>query len=236
MQYNPFRYRGYYYDTELGLYYLNSRYYDANTGRFISPDRLDVLNATPDQLTDKNLFAYCDNNPILRTDGDGDFWNVLIGAVVGVASQFVSDCISSAMNGTFETSSWSTYIGAAVGGAITGAIGNPIVGNMAGAAVSTMITMVGDNIQNSITGEGEIASAEEIIYTTTNNAMIGALFGALPILKGSDEPIEKVFTRSTALAATKNAGVEFVNSLLNTTFSSISGVILEDLPNTHVWD
>ena len=36
--YNPFTYRGYYYDTELGLYYLNSRYYDSNTGRFINVD------------------------------------------------------------------------------------------------------------------------------------------------------------------------------------------------------
>ena len=53
-QYNPFRYRGYYYDTDLGLYYLNSRYYDSNTGRFISPDHWDVINATPKQLSDKN--------------------------------------------------------------------------------------------------------------------------------------------------------------------------------------
>ena len=37
---NPFRYRGYYYDSDLGLYYLNARYYDQNTGRFISPEKL----------------------------------------------------------------------------------------------------------------------------------------------------------------------------------------------------
>ena len=36
VQYNPFRYRGYYYDSELGFYYLNSRYYDPETGRFVS--------------------------------------------------------------------------------------------------------------------------------------------------------------------------------------------------------
>ena len=82
-QYNPFRYIGYYYDIELGLYYLNSRYYDSNTGRFISPDSFDVLTVTPDQLTDKNLYAYCDNNPIMREDGDGEFWHILAGALIG---------------------------------------------------------------------------------------------------------------------------------------------------------
>ena len=63
---NPFRYRGYYYDTDLALYYLNSRYYDAKTGRFISPDNIDVICATPHALTDKNLYAYCDNNPVSK--------------------------------------------------------------------------------------------------------------------------------------------------------------------------
>ena len=111
-QYNPFRYRGYYYDNELGLYYLNSRYYDANTGRFISPDRIDVLGVTPDQLTDKNLYAYCDNNPITREDGDGEFWNVVIGAVVGAATavigQVVSDVVNSVLSGELCYSSWET--------------------------------------------------------------------------------------------------------------------------------
>ena len=56
-QYNPFTYRSYYYDDDLGLYYLNSRYYDSNTGRFINADG--QLN---DSLLGYNLFAYCGNN------------------------------------------------------------------------------------------------------------------------------------------------------------------------------
>ena len=79
--YNPFRYRGYYYDTETSLYYLQSRYYDPNLGRFINPDSIDVITASPDQLTDKNLFAYCDNNPIMRTDGDGEFWETVFDVI-----------------------------------------------------------------------------------------------------------------------------------------------------------
>ena len=76
-RYNPFRYRGYYYDSDLMLYYLQSRYYDPNTCRFISPDNVDVITATPMALTDKNLYAYCDNNPVMRVDGDGRFWETL---------------------------------------------------------------------------------------------------------------------------------------------------------------
>ena len=72
---NPFRYRGYYYDKETGFYYLNSRYYDPILGRFISPDSEAVITATPTALTDKNLYAYCDNNPVSRYDHGGAFWD-----------------------------------------------------------------------------------------------------------------------------------------------------------------
>jgi RHS repeat-associated protein len=60
---NPFRYRGYYYDRDLELYVLNSRYYDPYTGRFISPDDVSYLGANGD-LNSYNLYAYCSNNPI----------------------------------------------------------------------------------------------------------------------------------------------------------------------------
>lgn len=59
---NPFRYRGYYYDTESGLYYLNSRYYDPVTGRFINADDTDILSVEQENLNQNNLFAYCFNN------------------------------------------------------------------------------------------------------------------------------------------------------------------------------
>ena len=67
-QYNPFRYRGYFYDADLGLYYLNSRYYDSNTGRFLNADG--QLNGG---LLGYNQFAYCLNNPIIYADYFGDF-------------------------------------------------------------------------------------------------------------------------------------------------------------------
>ena len=62
---NPFRYRGYYYDEDLGLYYLNSRYYNPSVGRFINADR---YVSTGQGLLGHNMFAYCGNNPINRVD------------------------------------------------------------------------------------------------------------------------------------------------------------------------
>ena len=83
---NPFRYRGYFYDIESGLYYLNSRYYDPEIGRFINADATGVIGATPMGLTDKNLFAYCDNNPVMRIDVDGQFWDTVFDVVSLVMS------------------------------------------------------------------------------------------------------------------------------------------------------
>ena len=64
---NPFRYRGYYYDTESGLYYLNSRYYDPEIGRFLNADGLIYAK----EALPTNLYKYCDNNPINSIDLDG---------------------------------------------------------------------------------------------------------------------------------------------------------------------
>ena len=65
---NPLRYRGYYYDRETGLYYLQSRYYNPQWGRFINAD---ALVATGQGLLGNNMFAYCRNNPVSRKDASG---------------------------------------------------------------------------------------------------------------------------------------------------------------------
>ena len=70
---NPFRYRGYYYDNEAGLYYLNARYYDPSIGRFISPDVLSILDETKGHINGLNLYMYCNNNPIMYVDPSGCF-------------------------------------------------------------------------------------------------------------------------------------------------------------------
>ena len=66
---NPFRYRGYYYDTSIGLYYLNSRYYDPETGRFLNEDLVSYLE--PETIGGINLYAYCLNDPVNYIDPTG---------------------------------------------------------------------------------------------------------------------------------------------------------------------
>ena len=70
---NPIRYRGYYYDTETGFYYLETRYYDPSVMRFINADDYELVVALscgiPGEL---NLYSYCANNPILYMDAGGN--------------------------------------------------------------------------------------------------------------------------------------------------------------------
>ena len=66
---NPLRYRGYYYDTETGFYFLQSRYYDPTVGRFINADG--QLSGVGGDMQGYNLFAYCQNDPVNMSDPTG---------------------------------------------------------------------------------------------------------------------------------------------------------------------
>jgi len=82
-QKNPFLYRGYYYDSETGLYYLNSRYYDPQTGRFLNADDTSTLQASQGHLLSTNLFAYCVNNPIIYSDPNGNVFQFALAGAYG---------------------------------------------------------------------------------------------------------------------------------------------------------
>ena len=96
---NPFRYRGYCYDTETGLYYISSRYYDPEIGRWINADG---YVSTGQGVLGNNMFAYCGNNPVNRVDHTGQFWSEIwefaktavaeIGKTMGVMSPAYAGC------------------------------------------------------------------------------------------------------------------------------------------------
>lgn len=67
---NPFRFKGYVYDEESGLYYLTTRYYDPEIGRFLTPDNLEQLD--PEKAAGLNLYVYCNNDPVLFFDPEGE--------------------------------------------------------------------------------------------------------------------------------------------------------------------
>lgn len=87
---NPFRYRGYVYDEESSLYYLQSRYYDPFTGRFINADDTDYIGLTESVLS-SNIFIYCKNNSINNIDPTG-YWSITItrGMVAGFINLIIS--------------------------------------------------------------------------------------------------------------------------------------------------
>ena len=68
---NPFRYRGYVYDPETELYYLQSRYYDPLTGRFLNADSPDYTDTDSGSPLSTNMFAYCENNAVNAQDYNG---------------------------------------------------------------------------------------------------------------------------------------------------------------------
>ena len=74
---NPYRYRSYYFDTETSWYYLNSRYYDSSIGRFITMDEVEYLGVTG-TIFSCNLYSYCEGNPVVYEDDDGNAKELLI--------------------------------------------------------------------------------------------------------------------------------------------------------------
>ena len=124
---NSIGYRGYYYDTDIELYYLGSRYYDPVVGRFLNADEQFDLYA---ELLGYNLFAYCSNNPIQYKDADGNsvtLGTILLGVAISTISVYVGDVVEDALDGKScleiikPNSSVGTYVGAVVSGMIPGA-------------------------------------------------------------------------------------------------------------------
>ena len=135
---NPFRYRGYYYDNESGLYYLNSRYYDSNTGRFISPDQVEYLGEN-ETILGFNLFAYCENDPLNHSDSQGNFkisnrTKILIGSAV-ILTCGLGWAVSAAAVG-------SAVVACIFEGAFYGSVLGSLAGTAAGGALSTIFSRI----------------------------------------------------------------------------------------------
>ena len=92
---NPFLYRGYYYDWEIGMYYLQSRYYDPEIGRFINADDAEfAMNA--DDVIQHNLFAYCENDSVGGCDpfGTDAYWITDSKTLAGAGHNSLLICVN----------------------------------------------------------------------------------------------------------------------------------------------
>ena len=126
-----FRCQGYYYDEETGFYYLQSRYYDPSICRFISADQYELVGTLSDTVGQLNLYAYCNNNPIMYTDPSGTFVSTILGTIIGA----VWGAINSISQGT---SIWKGMLVGAGTGAAAGFFVDLGVATMGGSVVATI--------------------------------------------------------------------------------------------------
>lgn len=198
---NPFRYRSYYFDTETKLYFLQTRYYDPEIGRFINIDSIEY--ADPETINGLNLYAYCGNNPVMFTDPNGNthWWEWLIagsivvasvalavvtggtslvlsaalmGAAIGGGISLVSQGINYAVNGV--DFSWGQFALDWGVGAITGAIGASGISRLGSTIVGAAIGGVSNVGSQLISGK----SFSEINWLSVGvSAFVGGVAGAL---------------------------------------------------------
>lgn len=123
---NPWRYRGYYFDADTQLYYLQTRYYDPYMGRFLNTDSVDY--ADPSSFNGLNLYAYCGNNPVMRVDPTGlEWWDTWWGKLLGwiAVGAIAITALAMVVASTLATGGLATAVLLGTGiGAMTGLAGN----------------------------------------------------------------------------------------------------------------
>ena len=205
---NPYRFKGYYYDDETRMYYLKSSYYQPEICRFISADTIEVLDCQGD-LNDKNLYAYCDNNPVMRVDTGGQIWITLgimaagggIGMVIGAASSAITQYM---FNGEIN---WKSVGVAAVGGFVSGAVAASPLGLTGqigvGAAVGA-VSYVADCKVN-----GSALKVDELAVSAAAGAVSGWIGGSganqYKALSNTIKTASKTTARFTRLISTKGS-------------------------------
>ena len=163
---NPLRYRGYYYDTDTGFYYCQSRYYDPEVGRFISADG--ELSGVGGDILGYNLFSYCFNNPVNMSDPSGNWpsWATkLIAAVAVVAAVAIVAAVTVLTAGA----------GSAAAVIAVGALKGAATGLATGAIIGAGTAAVNHRVS---TGSWE-GAGEAALNGMADGALSGAVTGAI---------------------------------------------------------
>mgnify|MGYP001057208278 CR=1 FL=1 len=198
---NPLRYRGYYYDTETGFYYLQSRYYDPVTHRFINADS---YSSTGQGIIGYNMFAYCNNSPVIQADHTGEFGLLtLVSAVVSAAVNVATTYIAAKATGQ-EYTLTDALVSAAIGAvnAIPGA-GPFIAGGISGAYSAYTA------VKNGATaGEAALCFAVSATATTASIGNLANLGTESALRIAATASADLVFgTGYNCIAATTNKAV-----------------------------
>ena len=222
---NPFRYRGYVYDEETGFYYLQSRYYNPEVGRFISSD---VLLSTGQGVLGHNAYAYCGNNPIVREDTQGNLWG-LIAAAVGAVTGAVVGAVTGAVTGAITALASGSDFGETV---VAGIASGAAAGAITGAAVGIASDVVSVGIAATIVIGGGVLSgvASELVdakiskrHSTVADFVISGLIGGVGSLIGYGAG-----GGHEGLVAVKEGVKELVGSFKKTVFKKVARNFFND--------
>ncbi len=210
---------------ETALYYLNSRYYDPNTGRFINADS--QLNVK-DGILGHNIFLYCNNNPIIYSDPDGHsiiLACIIGGAIIGaLAGGHIAAKVSKDETG--EVNGWAVA-GGIVGGGIVGGLAGWGVGSAitafgavaTGAASTTATPIVGETV------EYISQSGKNIYYQVTSTQAIEQMKNTLQ-LRPIESQYNYVLNFQPTLKQAKNLGCRSLETVVR--FSTNFGSFVKD--------
>ena len=239
-QLNPFRYRGYYYDTETGLYFLKTRYYDPEIGRFITIDDLSYLD--PETINGLNLYAYCGNNPVMCVDPNGTlkWWQNLLIALGGIALIAGLAIATVATGGAAAGLAGAICAGALKGAIIGGAIGTALgagigyaVGGIEGMFMGMAIGFTGGALIGAVVGGavgGMGYSPLNAASNAANKAKIGKGFNINKHLNHSGGKYSKFLSDSVddIVSMTRN-GLKSSDVLFKTNSAAKSWQIIVDM-------
>ena len=163
---NPIRYRGYYYDEDTNLYYLNARYYSPEFRRFISPDDTNYLD--PESVNGLNLYCYCNNDPINFVDPSGHsiiailIGGFIVGAVAGGTISLTTQLIENDFN-IDEVNPW-LVVSDAIFGGVNGLLAVSGASTLASALLSATVSNLQLIATSAISGE-DISNFDILIAT-----------------------------------------------------------------------
>ena len=217
---NPLRYRGYYYDRETRLYYLQSRYYDFANCRFINAD---TYLSTGQGMLGHNMFTYCGNNPVNYCDSSGRFFFTLLGAVIGAAVGYIDAYIAGEdpIKGAIAGGVSGAIAGAGVdaGVAITIFSGGTAIG--VGAAVAMGLGAFGGFVGTGISNDWKFQKdGESLALQYMGATLIGGMANAISFGLG---PINGEIAKGTVSQIVRSIGYEGMKDF---TYNLVTGGII----------
>ena len=226
---NPIRYRGYYYDKETNLYYLNSRYYNPEWRRFISPDSTEYIDPeTPNGL---NLYAYCHNDPVNYADPSGHFiitttmllsaigLGAAIGAGIGLGATVAKDLKNGKLFDGDVT--FLSYLGNTIGGGIAG-------------MGTGLCSLLGAGIGISLVSGTALTIGGTVI---SGGAALAIGVGGAFIAGGLSYPIKTSFSDEENFEWTDmfiDAGANAISGLLSFTGAMVGGITGVKIPGEKI--